>query len=199
MYIQVLLILLLILFLYVAYKLCWYAVKLMALKSMLKDFNTGDIQITFSRKLHRMAFGPRGHTDFVIQTPKAQYAVSVISFLSVHGRWNIEKTRHSYYVESRRRNDIFYRVEKNSGTEPEFAREYRRESRFQRSELHLSTEKSDSEKRILLIYPRPLTLTYTDTNLHYLNPGDRVEDYEVMYADELLDLLEKACGWERDN
>ena len=32
MYIQVLLILLLILFLYVAYKLCWYAVKLMALK-----------------------------------------------------------------------------------------------------------------------------------------------------------------------
>ena len=43
MYIQVLLILLLILFLYVAYKLCWYAIKLMVLKSMLKDFNTGDI------------------------------------------------------------------------------------------------------------------------------------------------------------
>ena len=194
--IQVLLILLLILLVCVVYKLCWYAVKLIALKSMLKDFNTGDIQITFSRKLRRMAFGPRGQTDFVIKTPKEQYAVSVISFISVHGRWNIEKTRHSYYVEARRRNNIFYRLENNSGTEPEFAREYRRESRFQRSELHLSTEKIDSEKkRILLIYPRPLVLTYTDTNLHYLNPGDRIEDYEIMYADELLALLEKECGW----
>ena len=41
--IPVLLILLLILLVCVVYKLCWYAVKLMALKSMLKDFNTGDI------------------------------------------------------------------------------------------------------------------------------------------------------------
>jgi len=56
----------------------------------------------------------------------------------------------------------------------------------------LSPEKSESEKRILLIYPRPLTLTYTDTNLHYLNLGDRIEDYEVMYADELLELPEGA-------
>ena len=94
-------------------------------------------------------------------------------------------------MEARRRNDIFYRVEKNSGTEPEFARDYRRESRFQRSELHLSTEKSDSEKRILLIYPCPLSLTYTDSNIHHLTPGDRIEDYEIMYADELIALLEK--------
>lgn len=191
MYIYIFLILLILLLFYVLHKLCRYAVKLITLKSLLKDYNTGDIKITFLRKLHYMAFGPRGLTDFTIETPKKRYAVSVISFILENGRWNIEKTRNSYYVEARRRNDIFYRVEKNSGTEPEFARDYRRESRIQRSELHLSTEKSESEKRILLIYPCPRSLTYTDSEIHYLNPGDRIEDYEIMYADELLDLLEK--------
>ncbi len=191
MYIYLILILLTLSLFYVLGKLFRYAVKLITLKSLLKDYNTGDVKITFLRKIHHMAFGPRGQTDFIIETPKKRYAVSVISFLLENGRWNIEKTRHSYYVEARRRNDIFYRVEKNSGTEPEFARDYRRESRFQRSELHLSTQKSDSEKRILLIYPCPLSLTYTDSEIHYLNPGDRIEDYEIIYADELLDLLEK--------
>lgn len=191
MYIYILLLLLPLLLFFVLRKLGRYAVKLITLKSLLKDYNTGDIKITFVRKLYRMAFGPRGQTDFVIETPKKKYAVSVISFLLDTGRWNIEKTRNRYYVEARRRNDIFYRVENNSGTEPEFARDYRRESRFQRSELHLSTLKSDSEKRILLIYPCPLSLTYTDSNIHYLNPGDRIEDYEIMYADELIALLEK--------
>lgn len=194
MYIYLILLLLILLLFYVLRKLGGYAVKLITLKSLLKDYSTGSIKITFVRKLHNIAFGPRGGTDFLIETPKKKYAVSVISFLLDTGRWNIEKTRHSYYVEARRRNDIFYRVEKNSGTEPEFARDYRRESRFQRSELHLSTQKSDSEKRILLIYPHPLSLTYTDSQIHYLNPGDRIEDYEIMYADELLDLLDKLDG-----
>lgn len=192
MYIYILLILLILLLFYVLHKLCRYAVKLITLKSLLKDYNTGDIKITFLRKIRHMAFGPRGETDFLIETPKKKYALSVISFLLENGRWNIEKARNSYYVEARRRNDIFYRVEKNSGTEPEFARDYRRESRFQRSELHLSTQKSNSEKRILLIYPHPLSLTYTDSQIHYLNPGDRIEDYEIMYADELIALLEKS-------
>ena len=191
MYIYLLLILLPLLLFFVLRKFGRYAVKLITLKSLLKDYNTGDIKITFLRKIRHMAFGPRGETDFIIETPKGRYAVSVISFILDTGRWNIEKTRNSYYVEARRRNDIFYRVENNSGTEPEFARDYRRESRIQRSELHLSTQKSDSEKRILLIYPCPLSLTYTDSNIHHLTPGDRIEDYEIMYADELIALLEK--------
>ena len=191
MYIFILLILSVMLLFFVLRKVGGYVIKLVTLKSLLKDYNTGSIKITFVRKLHHIAFGPRGQTDFLIETPKGKYAVSVISFLLDTGRWNIEKTRNSYYVEARRRNDIFYRVEKNSGTEPEFARDYRRESRFQRSELHLSTQKSDSEKRILLIYPCPLSLTYTDSNIHHLTPGDRIEDYEIMYADELIALLEK--------
>lgn len=194
MYIFILLILSVLLLFFVLRKVGGYVIKLVTLKSLLKDYSTGSIKITFVRKLHHIAFGPRGQTDFLIETPKKKYAVSVISFLLDTGRWNIEKTRHSYYVEARRRNDIFYRVEKNSGTEPEFARDYRRESRIQRSELHLSTQKSDSEKRILLIYPHPLLLTYTDSQIHYLNPGDRIEDYEIMYADELLNLLDKLDG-----
>ena len=191
MYIYLILILLTLSLFYVLRKMFRYTVKLVTLKSLLKDYNSDKIKITFLRKLRHIAFGPRGQTDFIIETPKKRYVVSVISFILENGRWNIEKTRNSYYVEARRRNDIFYRVEKNSGTEPEFARDYRRESRIQRSELHLSTQKSDSEKRILLIYPHPLLLTYTDSQIHYLNPGDRIEDYEIMYADELIALLEK--------
>ncbi len=198
-YVYMLLLVLLLLLFYVLRKLGRYVVKLVTLRSLLKDYNTGDVKITFLRKIRHMAFGPRGQTDFMIETPKERYAVSVISFLLDTGRWNIEKTRHSYYVEARRRNDIFYRVENNSGTEPEFARDYRRESRFQRSELLLSTQKSDSEKRILLFYPCPLVLTYTDSNIHYLNPGDRIEDYEIMYADELLELLEKVGARQENN
>lgn len=194
MYIFLILLLVALLLFYVLRKFGRYAVKLITLKSLLKDYSTGDVKITFLRKLHCMVFGPRGETDFIIETPKARYAVSVISFMLENGRWNIEKTRNSYFVEARRRNDIFYRVENNSGTEPEFARDYRRESRSQRSELHLSGQKSDSEKRILLIYPHPISLTYTDSGIHYLNPGDRIEDYEIMYADELINLLDKSNG-----
>ena len=185
-------ILLFILLIFILYKLCWYAVKLSALRSLLKDYNEGDVSITFLRKPSAVVFGKKGETDFTVKTPKGQYAVSILSFVSANSRWNIEKTRHSYFAESRRRNNIFYRVEKHSGTEPEFARDYRRETRLQRAELHLSSEKNPTEKKILLIYPRPLLLTYTDTSLNYLNPGDKIEDYEIMYADELIALLETA-------
>lgn len=173
-------------------KVCWYVVKLTALKSMLKDFNGANIEITFLRNLFAVLFGKKGEVDFTVKTKKERYTVSIISFLFTDCRWNIEKTRHNYYIEARYKDKFFYRVENNSGTEPEFAREYRREVRIQRRQLHLSSQREPSEKKILLIYPRPLTLTYASTSLQHLNAGDRIEDYEIMYADELLALLEKA-------
>ena len=114
----------------------------------------------------------------------------MISFFSANSRWNIEKTKLGYYVESRYKDKLFYRVENNSGTEPEFAREYRRETRIQRAKLHLSTENKSGEKNVLLIYPRPKLITYTDHQINYIKAGDRIENYEIMFADELLALLE---------
>ena len=47
------------------------------------------------------------------------------------------------------------------------------------------------EKNVLLIYPRPKLITYTDNQINYIKAGDRIENYEIMFADELVALLEK--------
>lgn len=176
---------------FLLYKFIWYIVKLSALTSMLKDFNQGNIKITFLKPILSVK-RKQGETNFVIQTPTQIFNVSVISFFSANSRWNIEKTKLGYYVESRYKDKLFYRTENNSGTEPEFAREYRRETRIQRAELHLSPENKSGEKNVLLIYPRPKLITYTDHQVNYIKAGDRIENYEIMFADELLALLEKA-------
>ncbi len=194
-YILVFLLLSLIIAFFVIYKLIWYLIKMIALKSMLNDFNRGNIKIIFLKS--PLSFSnKKGQTNFIIQTPSDTFYVSVLSFFSANSRWNIEKTKLGYYAESRYKDKLFYKTEKNSGTEPEFAREYRRETRIQRAKLHLSTENSPTENNILLIYPRPKLMTYTDNQVNYIKAGDRVENYEIMFADELLALLEKA---ESDN
>ena len=175
---------------FVLYKFVWYIVKLSALKSMLKDFNQGNIKITFLNSIFSIN-RKQGETNFVIQTPTQTVNVSLISLFSANSRWNIEKTKLGYYVESRYKDKLFYKTEKNSGTEPEFAREYRRETRIQRAKLHLSPESKSGEKNVLLIYPRPKLITYTDNQINYIKAGDRIENYEIMFADELVTLLEK--------
>lgn len=194
-YILIFLLLSSIILLFLLYKLIWYAVKLAALKSTLKYFNKGKSKITFLR----FPLSPRskkGETNFVIQTSTDTFNVSVLSFFSANSRWNIEKTKTGYYAESRYKDKLFYKTEKNSGTEPEFAREYRRETRIQRAKLHLSPKNNSMGKNILLIYPRPKLITYTDLKINYIKAGDRIENYEIMFADELVALLEEA---ESDN
>ncbi len=193
-YILTFLLLSLIILLFVFYKLIWYAVKLAALKSTLKYFNRGKNKITFLKS----SLSPshkKGETNFIIQTPTETFNVSVLSFFSANSRWNIEKTKTGYYAESRYKDKLFYKTEKNSGTEPEFAREYRRETRIQRAKLHLASQNNLEGKNILLIYPRPKLITYTDSKINYIKAGDRIENYEIMFADELVALLEKE---ERD-
>ena len=60
----------------------------------------------------------------------------------------------------------------------------------------MSPQNNSMGKNILLIYPRPKLITYTDSKINYIKAGDRIENYEIMFADELVALLEEA---ESDN
>lgn len=180
---------LIILFFYTVYKVIWYSVKMLSLSKKLKALDAASITVTYMRKFPEMIFGKKGQPDFVINAAGKAYEVSVISFISTHSRWNIEKAARNYYIEVRKYNNVIYKTEKNSGTEPQHARDYRRESRFVRTELHISPLRTEFDKQILLIYPRPKLLTYTDTKLDYLDAGSTVGGHEIMYEDDFWALL----------
>ena len=117
------------------------------------------------------------------------YEVSILSFISTHSRWNIEKTRTRYLFEVRKYNKILYNVYNNSGTEPELSKEYRRETRLYRKELYVSPISEAYEKQIWLVFPKPRLLTYTDTGWEYLIAGSVVGGHEIMYAKDFFEFI----------
>lgn len=153
----------------------------------IKKLNRKGITVKFKRGLFGTVFGKKGDSDFVLNTRDGTVGVSVITFISVHGRWNIEKARNNYYIEARRRNEWFYKHYVNSGDVPDHAREYKRETRFQRCLLQFPKE--TAEKNILLIIPKPKTLTYTELKLDYLTNGSIVNGFEVMFADKFFEIF----------
>ena len=180
-----------IMIIYAIYKVIWYTVKMLSFKHKINKINSDKLKAQFQRGLLNIIFGKKGCVDFAVTTPNEKYAVSVISFISTHSRWNFEKTRSTYYVEARRRNELFYRVDNNSHS-PEHAKLYRRESRFARCELYLQPKNEEFDKQILLIYPKPKELTYTDVRFDYLLTGSKIEDYEIMHADDFFELFKNT-------
>lgn len=166
---------------YTVYKVIWYAVKMLYLKSKLNN-----PKIKFITPFKSIIFGKKGKTNFLIKGKTQTTEVSVLSFISTHGRWNIEKARTRYYFESRRYNKIFYNEYKNTGTEPEHSKQYRRESRIFRSVLEITPSQGN---KVILIYPKPKELTYTDHKLEYLGKGSKIENYSVMFLDDVLELI----------
>ena len=96
------------LFLYAVYKTIWYMIKMLALKSFIKDMQKSGAVVEPQRKFSDMIFGKKGEADYIISVDGKKYEISVLSFVSTRGRWNVEKTRNHYYVECRRQNKIFY-------------------------------------------------------------------------------------------
>lgn len=170
-------------------KTIWYAAKMFALRRKLNRLKANGVSVEFKRPFYKMIFGKKGETDFIVSGKREIYAVSVISFVSTRGRWNLEKARNHYYVEARRYNRIFFNLYNNTGTEPEHSKDYRRETRFMRCRLYLSPEQESREKRVLLMYPRPKLLTYTDTRLEYIGAGDSVFGYQILYAENLFEAV----------
>lgn len=183
-------ILLWILILYTMYKVVWYSIKMLSLKRKLKEMNSGSTVVYPKRNFIKTIFGNKGFPDFVITTPNTSCEVSIISFISTHSRWNIEKTHSDYYIEVRKKNNVFYKAERTTGTEPEYARDYRRETRFIRSKLFISPFNEKFDKQILLIYPRPQHLTYTENRHEHITSGSLVGGHEIMYEDAFFELIQ---------
>ena len=82
--------------LYTAYKIVWYMIVMAKFISKIKRLNKNGTTVQFKRSFLGMIFGKKGECDFVIKTFKETVAVSVVSFITVHGRWIIEKARNNY-------------------------------------------------------------------------------------------------------
>ena len=171
--------------LYTVYKLVWYMVVMTKFILKLNRLNKNGTTVEFKRSFFGMIFGKRGECDFVIKNFKETVAVSVVSFITVHGRWIIEKARNNYYIEARRKNVFFYNNYVNSGDVPDHAKEYKRETRFFRTLLKFPEEKCD--KKILLFVPKPKSLVYSEAKLDYLTDGSVVNGAEIMFADKFFE------------
>ena len=147
---------------------------------------SGD-KITLKRSFRGMIFGPKGAPLCEIETSDGLYEVSLLSFISVHGRWNIEKNTDGYYVEARHSQKMFYKVY-NHAEQPWHAIDYRRENRFRRCPLALSPTDSRYVGQILLVYPRPIVaLTLATSSLDELSTGDTVEGHKILFADQFTE------------
>lgn len=173
--------------LYSIYKVIWYIVKILVLFGKVSKLARGGVTVQWLRHPLKIIFGQKGVPIFTVGMSGKNYEVSVLSFISTHSRWNIEKTRTRYLFEVRKYNKILYNVYNNSGTEPELSKEYRRETRLYRKELYVSPISEAYEKQIWLVFPKPRLLTYTDTGWEYLIAGSVVGGHEIMYAKDFFE------------
>lgn len=172
--------------LYSIYKVIWYIVKILVLFGKVSKLARGGVTVQWLRHPLKIIFGQKGVPIFTVGMSGKNYEVSILSFISTHSRWNIEKTRTRYLFEVRKYNKILYNVYNNSGTEPELSKEYRRETRLYRKELYVSPISEAYDKQMWLVYPKPRLLTYTDTGWEYLIAGNIVGGHEIMYAKDFF-------------
>lgn len=175
--------------LYSIYKVSWYIVKILVLFGKVSKLARGGVTVQWLRHPLKIIFGQKGVPIFTVGMSGKNYEVSVLSFISTHSRWNIEKTRTRYLFEVRKYNKTLYNVYNNSGTEPELSKEYRRETRLYRKELYVSPISEAYDKQMWLVYPKPRLLTYTDTNWEYLIAGNIVGGHEIMYAKDFFEFI----------
>lgn len=175
--------------LYSIYKVIWYIVKILVLLGKVSKLARGGVTVQWLRHPLKIIFGQKGVPIFTVGMSEKNYEVSILSFISTHSRWNIEKTRTRYLFEVRKYNKILYNVYNNSGTEPELSKEYRRETRLYRKELYVSPISEAYEKQIWLVFPKPRLLTYTDTGWEYLIAGSVVGGHEIMYAKDFFEFI----------
>ena len=164
---------------YCFYKTIWYTVKMLSFTKFIKKLTEQGVGVKKLRKMKDIVFGKKGDPDFIITYNGKKYEISVLSFISTHGRWNIEKTRTRFFIESRRGSKFFYKKYVNSGV-PEHVSEYKNEARISRKELAVTPVDASFEKQIFLLYPYPKKITYTDANYNELFVGNQVEGHFIM-------------------
>ena len=183
-------------FLYGLFKLIWYAIKILRFKSIIKGIGKRQgIKVEAKRKFSEKFWGKKFDVDYVISVGEKKYEITVLSFISTHGRWNIEKTRTKYFVESRRASNLFFGKYNNSNT-PDHVSEYKGEWRVKRKELVLSPIDPEFDKQIILVYPNSKRITYTDSqyniiDYHRLDRRNEIERHPVVGLKELVEIIDK--------
>ena len=166
-------------FVYGVYKTIWYIIKLVSFTKIIKKLTEQGADVQKLRKAKDIVFGKKGEPDFIITCKDKKYEISVLSFISTHGRWNIEKTRTRFFIESRRGSKFFYKMHVNSNA-PEHVREYKNEVRISRKELYITPIDESFEKQIFLLYPYPKRITYTNAQYNEVYIGNEVEGHVVL-------------------
>lgn len=175
---------------YGIYKVIWYAVKILLLKILLIRMGDNGVKVESRRNFFNILFGKKGEVDCVIKTSAQKLEVSVISFVSTHGRWNFEKVRDGYYVECRRASSLFYKRYINTA-QAEHAEQYKSESRIKRERLYITPKELSEAKQVLLLYPYPKCVTHTDSHYNELYVGDHVAGYEIMNIERMKEIVSK--------
>lgn len=181
-------ILLLIALIYSTYKVIWYTVKILSFTKIVNGLIKKGANVERKRKIADIAFGNKGAPDLIVTYEGKKYEIAVLSFISTHGRWNIEKTRTRFFIESRRGSNFFYKMHVNSNA-PDHVREYKNETRISKKELTVTPIDTSFEKQIFLLYPYPKRITYTDAHYNELYVGSVVEGHTVMDVKGLSNLL----------
>ncbi|MBE6534479.1 MAG: hypothetical protein E7678_05890 [Ruminococcaceae bacterium] len=168
---------------YCLLKVIWYTVKMLSLRSFMKDLGKEDgIEVICHRTLLKTCFSKKGELDYTVITKDKTYNIAIITFISTRGRWNFEKDKDGYFIECRRRPFLFYKKVRNSEL-PEHALTHKRETKFLRTELYIPDAKERLEENVFLLYPWPHTVSHTDVKFQELIAGDKVAGVTLMDAE----------------
>ncbi|MBQ4111878.1 MAG: hypothetical protein IJD38_03675 [Clostridia bacterium] len=178
-----------VIFLYSIYKVIWYAIKTTSFRSMMMSLNDEDgIRVESLRSFWNMILGARGDPDYYVTVKGKRYEISVLSFITIHGRWSLEKTRTGHVIEARRLATFFYSKKQHlsvAGSE----HERKRELRLIHKPLYLTKKDEEYAMQILLVYPEPMRITYSDHQYTELQSGDTVADHTIMNVQDLWELI----------
>ena len=178
--------------LYTDYKLIWYAIKMTVLHGRLAALKKRGVTVRYKPSFVKAVFQRKCGVSFTLTSGEGTFEVILLTFVSTHGRWNIEKVVDKYFAEARHNNFVFYGLGKSS-EQPDVALDYsNKETRLSRKELLLEGEDPEAQ-RILLICPRPKLLSKAENTFEFLGSGSTVNGFEVMYE---KDFFERFAGKE---
>lgn len=171
--------------------------KVSSLRRRIRRLEKKGYTVTPLRGFWGIFLGDKGGLDYRIITPTGAVEVSILSFLSTHGRWNILekydlKTNTSEtLLEVRRYNRWFYKAEKHSEMS-EANMDLRRETLFRTVPLRLAPRDGEDPtlRSVLLVHPRPRLMTRTVNHMDYVNWGETLEGYELLTDEKFFDSLE---------
>ncbi len=180
----------LVLFLYGVYKVIWYTVIMLSFPARMKCLGKGGVRVERLRRLTDILFGRKGDPDYYVTVGDKRYEVSVLSFISIHGRWIFEMRTARYRIEARRLRDLIYSEKKHRGMGGS-TYEYKNEFRISRKDLFLTPTEEEYAGQILLLYPMPKRIVCVDHQYRELTSGDTVYGHTVMSLRDFAELVRK--------